>query len=567
MERKVSRQRYELDYNPIIEYYEFIKANPKKVSKKVARVYKELARIISDANSEYEYNPKKANHALEFIENYCRHSKGRFGGKRFRLELWQKALVAATFGIVHKITGLRKYRQVMIVIGRKNGKSTLAAAIGLYLQIADGELGAEIYACATKKDQAKIIWLEAKKMVKKSPVLLRRIKPKVAELESEYNDSYFRPLGSDSDTLDGLNVHGGLLDEIHAWKTKDLYDVIVDGTSAREQPLIFITTTAGTIRESIYDILYDEAVLLINGFDSDNGYKDETFLPIIYELDDRLEWTDEECWMKANPGLGTIKNIANLKGKVNKAKENALLVKNLLCKDFCIRETSTEAWLSFEDLNNEAVFDVLELKPEYGIGGVDLSATTDLTAAKMIFKVPDNDTIYVLQKYWLPEDILQQRVEEDKIPYDIWADMGYLDIVPGNKVHPKFVTQWFQKIYADYDLYPLFIGYDAWAAEYWVEEMQSTFGEKNMIDIRQGKKTLSLPMKSLGADLTAKIINYNNNPIDKWCLANTSVDIDRNGNIQPHKGKNQRRRIDGTAALLNAYTVLYNHETEYLSMI
>ena len=566
MSERVRKIKYELSYNPIREYFAEIKAG-KTVSLKVYKVYKELVRIMDDPDSEWEYNAKKANHALEFIENYCRHSKGRYGGKRFRLELWQKALVAATFGFVHKITGLRKHRQVMLVVGRKNGKSTLAAAIGLYLQIADGELGAEIYACATKKDQAKIIWLEAKKMVKKSPTLLRRIKPKVAELEADYNDSYFRPLGSDSDTLDGLNVHGGLLDEIHAWKTKELYDVIVDGTSAREQPLIFITTTAGTVRESIYDILYDEAVMIINGFESEMGYKDETFLPIIYELDSREEWTDEKNWAKANPGLGTIKNVANLKGKVNKAKENSLLVKNLLCKDFCVRETSTEAWLSFEEINNEATFDIRDLKPGYGIGGVDLSTTTDLTAAKMIFKVQDDENIYVISKYWLPEDLLQERVEEDKIPYDIWAEQGYIEIVPGNKIHPKFVADWFRQLYREYDLYPLFVGYDAWSAEYWVEDMATSFGKENMIAVHQGKKTLSAPMQSLGADLKAKKIIYNNNPIDKWCLTNTSVDIDRNGNIQPHKGKNQRRRIDGTAALLDAYTILHNREPEYMAMV
>lgn len=559
------KKKYELTYNPIREYFDAI-CNGEVVSLKVYKVYKELVRLMDDPNSEWEYSAKRANHAIEFVENYCRHSKGKYGGKGFVLELWQKALVAATFGIIHKITGLRKHTQVMLVVGRKNGKSTLAAAIGLYMQVADGELGAEVYACATKKDQAKIIWLEAKKMVKKSPSLLRRIKPKVAELEAEFNDSYFRPLGSDSDTLDGLNVHCGLLDEIHAWKTKDLYDVIVDGTSSREEPLIFITTTAGTVRESIYDILYDEAVSIINGYDSPVGYKDETFLPIIYELDSRDEWTEEKNWKKANPGLGTIKNIANLKGKVRKAQENSLLVKNLLCKDFCIRETSTEAWLTFDELNNEAVFDILELKPGYGIGGVDLAATTDLTAAKMIFKIPNDPHIYVLSKYWLPEDLLEQRVEEDKIPYDIWRDQGYLEVIPGNRVHPRFVTQWFKELYEKYDLYPYFVGYDAWSAEYWVEEMSDAFGKENMIAVHQGKKTLSAPMHALKADLAANLIVYNNNPIDKWCLSNTSVDIDRNGNIQPHKGKSQRRRIDGTAALLDAYTILYNRESDYMSV-
>ena len=562
MSNRARRRKYDLTHNTIRDYIMAIERG-EVTSQKVYKVYKEQIRLIDDPDSEWEYSPKRANHAIEFIENYCRHSKGKMGGKRLNLELWEKALIAAAFGIVHKITGLRKYRQVMLVVGRKNGKSTLAAAVGLYLQVADGELGAEVYACATKKDQAKIIWLEAKKMVKKSPSLLRRIKPKVAELEAEFNDSYFRPLGSDSDTLDGLNVHGGLLDEIHAWKTKELYDVIVDGTSAREEPMIFITTTAGTIRESIYDILYDEAVMLINGYGSKEGYRDETFLPIIYELDARDEWVDESCWQKANPGLGTIKNKANLKGKVDKAKENGLLVKNLLCKDFCIREPSTEAWLSCEELNNEARFDIKTLKPRYGIGGVDLSSTTDLTAAKMIFKVPGDPHIYVLSKYWLPEELLEQRVEEDKIPYDLWRDQGYLDVVPGNKIHPRCVTEWFVSINEELDIYPYYIGYDAWAAEYWVEEMSETFGKENMIAVHQGKKTLSTPMHRLKADLAAKMIVYNNNPIDKWCLSNTAVDIDKNGNIQPHKGKNQRRRIDGAAALLDAYTVLYNYEADY----
>lgn len=566
MTKGTRKVKYSESYNPIRVYWDEI-AEGRPVSSKVYKVYKELIRIMDDPESEWRYNSKQANHALEFVENYCRHSKGTYGGKRFRLETWQKALVSATFGFIHKETGLRKFKQVMLVVGRKNGKSTLSAAVGLYLMIADGEAGAEVYACATKKDQAKIIWLEAKKMVRKSPTLLRRIKLRVAEMLSDYNESSFKPLGSDSDTLDGLNVHGGLLDEIHAWKTKDLYDVIVDGTSAREQPLIFITTTAGTVRESIYDILYDEAVAIINGFGSEVGYKNETFLPIIYELDNREEWTDSECWAKANPGLGTIKSIAYLKDKVNKAKENSLHLKNLLCKDFCVRETSTEAWLSFEDINNETIFDITELKPSYGIGGVDLSATTDLTAAKMIFKVTDDDNLYVISKYWLPEDLLRERVEEDKIPYDLWVEQGYVELVPGNKIHPKYITQWFIELYKEYDIYPYYVGYDAWAAEYWVDEMATSFGKENMIPVIQGKKTLSAPMHDLAAEFKAKRIIYNNNPVDKWCLTNTSVDIDRNGNIQPHKGKNQRRRIDGTAALLDAYTVLYNKESEYIARI
>ena len=277
---------YPLAYNPILEYFEKMKSGEIRVCNKIYAVYEELDRLIHDPNSEWEYSPKKANHALEFIENYCKHSKGKMGGKPFIMELWQKALVAATFGIIHKIDETRKYREVILIVPRKNGKSTLASAIGLYLQIADNEPGAEIYAVATKKEQAKLIWTEAKRMVNKSPVLRKRLKPLVGEIKGDFNDSFFKPVASDSDSLDGLNVHGGLLDEIHAWKDKNLYDVIVDGTSAREQPLILITSTAGTVRESVYDMKYEEATKILNGY-KDHMYVDETVLPIIYELNTR----------------------------------------------------------------------------------------------------------------------------------------------------------------------------------------------------------------------------------------------------------------------------------------
>jgi phage terminase large subunit-like protein len=559
--------KYPVAYNPILEYWAKIESGDEIVSNKVRRVYKKLVSDLYNQEIEWEYNSKRANHAIEFVENFCKHSKGKMGGKPFFLELWQKAMTAALFGFVHKIDGVRKYREFILIVGRKNGKSAWGSAIALYLLIADGEAGPEIVSAATKKDQAKIIWSEAKRMVKKSPVLSKRIRTLVAEMISDLNDGSFKPLSSDSNTLDGLNVHGSLIDELHAIEDKNLYDVIVDGMTAREQPISIITSTAGTVREGIFDIKYEEIERIINGYDDPDGYKDERVLAIVYELDKREEWVDESCWKKANPGLGTIKNLEQLKDKVNKAKSNPLLVKNLLTKDFNIRETSSEAWLTFEQLNNQETFDVIELKPSYGIGGVDLSSTTDLTAAKVIFMLPDNPQIYVMQMYWLPEDLLEQRAKEDKIPYDIWNEMGLLRTTPGNSVHPKYVTEWFNEIRDEFDIYIPWIGYDSWSAKYWVEEMEGYFGKEAMIPVIQGKKTLSSPMKLLGADLESKKIIYNNNPIDKWCLSNTAIEIDKNLNIQPSKQKNQKRRIDGTAALLNAYVVLQDKKNDYLNMI
>lgn len=558
--------KYPLDYNPILEYWQKIESGEEIVSDKVRRVYKKLVSDLNDENSEWEYNPKRANHAIEFIENFCKHSKGKMGGKPFLLELWQKALVAALFGFVHKIDGTRKYRELILIVARKNGKSTLGSAIALYMLVADGEAGPEVVSAATKKDQAKIIWSESKRMVKKSPVLRKRVKTLVHELISEFNDGTFKPLSSDSNTLDGLNVHCALIDELHAIEDKNLYDVIVDGMSAREQPLSIITTTAGTVREGIFDIKYEEAERIINGYDDPDGYKDERVLPIIYELDKREEWTDERCWKKANPGLGTVKSIDQLRQKVKKAQANPLLVKNLLTKDFNVRETTSEAWLTFEQINNTETFDIAALQPRYGIGGVDLSSTTDLTAACVLFMLPGNDKIYFDHMYWLPEELLEKRTKEDKIPYDIWHEQGLLRTCPGNSVHPKYVTEWFLEVMNEKGIYLPWIGYDSWSAKYWVEEMEGYFGKEAMIPVIQGKKTLSAPMKKLGADLESKKVVYNNNPITKWCLTNTSIDEDKNGNIQPIKS-NSRRRIDGLAAMLNAYVVLQQKLNDYLNMI
>ena len=558
--------KYPLDYNPIIEYWNDIKSGAEKVGLKIKKLYKKLMFDIENP-TEYFYSAKRANHVLEFAENFCRHSKGKFGGKPVRLELWEKAHLAAIFGFID-INGNRQYRESILIVGKKNGKSLLASIVGLYLQIADNEPGAEVYAVATKKDQSKIIWLESKRMVNKSPTLRKKIKPLVAELNSDFNDGVFKPLASDSDTLDGLNIHGVLMDEIHQWKNgKALYDIMADGTSAREQPLIYITSTAGTIREDIYDQKYEEAERVLNGYFDENGYKDEHFIAFIYEIDNRNEWTNPDCWKKANPGLGTIKNLEQLTAKVKKAQANPMLVKNLLCKEFNIRETSSETWLTFEQINNTEKFDVAELKPRYGIGGCDLSKTTDLTAAKVIFMVPDNPKIYVLSMYWLPEDLLENRVNEDKIPYDLWRERGLLRTCEGNTINPKDVTAWFKEVQEKYDVYLSYVGYDGWSAKYWVDEMEDHFGKGVMIPVIQGKKTLSSPMHQMGADLEAKKIIYNDNPIDKWCLCNTSVDIDKNQNIQPCKTKNQRRRIDGTAALLDAYVILQEKREEYLSRI
>ena len=553
--------------NPIFEYYSKIESGEILVSQKVKRIYKHIVDCLKRGDR-FVYNKDRAERAIDFIQRFCKHSKGKWGGQPIVLELWQKAFICALFGVVYKKTGQRRFKEALLVIGRKNGKSILASAIGLYMLIADGEQGAECYAVATKRDQAKIVWEEAEKMANKSPALSQITNIVTNNIKFKTTDSTFKPLCSDDNTLDGLNPHFASLDEIHAWKNGyKLYDVIKDGTSAREEPIILAITTAGTIREDLYDGKYNDAETLLKSLeDRSEDFFDENFFPVIYELDERSEWTDEKAWIKANPNLNVSKSVAYLKRAVNNAKLDPLKVTNLLTKEFNIRETSQQAWLTFEAILNKERFNIEDLAPQYYFGGADLSRTTDLTSANILFGVPDSPKLYCKHMYWIPENLLDLRVREDKIPYDKWYSQGLIRLCRGDLIDPSDITAWFVELMNEFNLYPFKIGYDRYSATYWVKEMTDIFGAV-MYPVAQGKQTLSNPMRMLGVELTAKNIVYDDNPITKWCLSNMAVDIDKNDNIQPCKTSNPRMRIDGGASLLDSYVAYKDFEAEYRELI
>ena len=552
--------------NYIVEYHNQIKTGKIIVSKKVRTLFDYLVWLIDGNSDRWVYDEAKANRPIEFIEQFCKHDTGKNHNHPFILELWQKAIIAATFGIVDFETGKRKYREMLLVVARKNGKSTLAAAIGLYMLMKSGEYGAEIYSAATKRDQAAIIWDAAVKMIKKSPALYKRNRCLVNKIVYDRLNGVFKPLSSESNTLDGLNVYVSLIDELHAIQDKNLYDVIIDGMIARDEPLSVITTTAGTVRDNIFDLKYEQAERALNNM-AEFVDDDYTFLPVVYELDHKSEWTNSECWAKANPGLGTIKKIDQLENKVMLAKANDLLVKNLLCKDFNIRETSHDSFLSYDDAVNTATYDMAELKPRYAIGGVDLSSTTDLTCATVLFKTSRDGELYAKQMYWIPEDTLEKHISSDKVPYDIWVKRGLIRLCPGNMVDYQMVIQWFHELRDKYNLITYKIGYDAWSAQSFASLMTLNFGDNTMDVVRQGAQTLSTPMKQLGAELKAKNINYDNNDVLKWCLLNVEMEVDKNYNIKPRKPKNERQRIDGFASLLDAYVEYDRIKDEYLNLV
>lgn len=544
--------------NYVIEYQKKIEAGEIVTSTRVRKIYKKLVHDIEHPN-QYVFDEKKGTKPIEFIERFCKHSKGRWAGKPVKLELFQKAYIQALFGFVDKETGLRKYNESFFEVARKNGKSTMLAGVALYMLIADGEAGAEVYSASTKLAQSKIIFNECLNMVKQSPDLRKHLKKRKTDLYFEATMSKFEPLGAKYNTMDGLNGHCIVIDELHECD-RGLYEVLKQSQSARQQPLLLMISTAGTKRESIFDDLYKYACDIVDGI-----IHDERFLPIIYELDSKEEWKNPNAWTKANPALGTIKKLSDIREKVERAKQNPKDLNGILCKDFDIRSTTSSAWLTFDTLNNEETFNIDDFAGVYAIGGADLSRTTDLTCATLLMIDKNTMQRHVTQMYWLPADRFEERVKEEKIPYDKWRERGLLRLCEGNTINYSDVTAWFVEMVKVHGLQIAWIGFDSWSSTYWREEMEGN--GFNMVRVIQGAKTLSLPMQHLGADLEAKKINYNNNPILKWCMTNVQCVEDRNGNIVPTKANGAKQRIDGFASLLDAYVVLHERYNEYINAL
>lgn len=545
--------------NYIAQYNDLLQRGNIPASRRVQAVYARLAAALQEGGR-YVFDEARANRPIEFIERFCKHSKGEWAGQGIRLELFQKAYIQALYGFVDAETGLRQYRESFFLVGRKNGKSTLLAGLALYMLTSDGEGGAEVYSTATKYAQARLLFDEAHNMIKQSPDLSKHFRKRKTDLYYMPSMSKFQPLSRNSDSLDGLNASFVIMDELHGVKDRNLYEVMRQSQAARCQPLLIMITTAGTVRECIFDDMYSYAAQVADG-----TITDEHFLPVLYELDDRAEWTDPAAWIKANPALDSIKKRDDLTAKVERAKQNRSELSGVLCKEFNVRETVKTAWLSFDDINNESVFDLADFHGGYCIGGVDLSITTDLTCASLLLMKRGDNKKYITQMYWLPADRLQERVQQDKIPYDKWHERGLLRLCTGNSISYSDVTQWFYEIINEYELFPAWVYYDSYSARYFVDEMQMQ--GFNMVRCIQGAKTLSLPMQMLGTDLQAHKVIYNNNPVLKWCLTNTGIQTDRNGNIVPVKNQSPRQRIDGAAALLDCYVGLYEHYAEYTAAI
>ena len=544
--------------NYLSDYYNEIQKGNIVVGKELFTVIESL--IADMENPRYIFDEKPGNIRIEFIETFCKHTKSPFNGQPFLLELWEKAVLQVAYGFKMADTNLRRFNEVLLLIARKNGKTTFIAGIDL-AEFFLSKGGVDIVCASNTTEQANILFEEINNMREQSKALSneRRSKKNIFHIYSPKTKNKIKKLSAQSRNKDGYNIEVGCIDEVHEMTDSKVYDAIKQSQSTKAEPLIFIITTEGNTVGGFLDNKLDYVRKMIKG-----EITDERVLPWLYTQDSVNEiYEDKRTWQKSNPSLGTVKTYSYLEDLMNKSRHDLATRVTMLSKDFNIKQLEQGSWLSFDDLNNAESYTLDDLKNSYAIGGVDLSSTTDLTAAVLLV-IKDNKK-YIIPQFFMPSGVIDKRREEDNVPYDIWVKKGLITVTEGNQNDFTLVTQWFMQMIRTYEIRPLWVGYDPWNSQYWIKEMEEL--GFNMEKVRQGIYSLSEPMKQLEADLKNDKVIYNSNPILKWNLANTQAKVDINGNIQPSKLNSRYKRIDGSVALIIAYAVLNRYKLEYENMI
>jgi phage terminase large subunit-like protein len=487
---------------------------------------------------------------VQFVEDYCKHHKGAWAGKPMLLEEWQKRITRCAFGWL-RADGTRRFRTMYVEIGRKNGKSQIAAALGLYLVIADGEEGAEVYSSATKKDQAKIVWNTACAMVKKSPDLKRFARVFQASIAVERTGSMFAPLGADSQTLDGLNPHGNIIDELHAHRDRGVWDVLDSAMGARRQPMTIAITTAGVYdKESIGWEMHDYATKVLDG-----TFEDDAFFAFIATPDEGDDHFSPVAQQKANPNYGVSTSAEYLEKQAEKAQRQPGFLNEYLTKHLNVWSQQSKRWLMMDkwaacepqprvgvDLRTLDVAREVELDGQVCRGGLDLSSKLDLTALVLEF-AGEGDELTLLCRFWLPEERVKETAKKGLRYYETWQREGWLRTTPGDVVDYEFIREEIKALSKRFVLKEL--AFDPWGAMDLATRL--TGDGLTMVECRQGYKTLSEPCKDLEARIVSGKVRHGNNPVLRWNAANAIVTTDAAGNIKPDKAK-ASERIDGIVA-------------------
>lgn len=508
-------------------------------------------------NGEWEFNEKKANKAIKFIENFCHHSEGR--SDLLHLELWQKAIVSAIFGIMDKTTGYRQFREVFIIVARKNGKTLFAAAIAAYMTYIDGEYGAKVYFLAPKLDQADLVYDAFYQIVQSDDELDSITKKRRSDIYIKAFNTSVKKIAFNSKKSDGFNPQLVVNDEMEAWPGDQglkQYEVMTSALGARKQPLIISIATAGYVNDGIFDELFKRATAFLK----DNS-KEKRLLPFIYMIDDIEKWDSIEELKKSNPNLGVSVSVEYYLEQIEIAR-NSISKKVEFMTKFCnIKQNSAVAWLDYWDVmkcvHEEKPLSLEDFKGCYCVGGIDLSRTTDLTAASIVI---NRDGInHIFTRFYMPQKRYEVAINEDNTPYNIYRDRGFLFISGENQVDYKDVYNWFIELVKVYKIKPLKIGYDRYSANYLVEDLKTAGFHTD--DVYQGTN-LTPVLHEFEGNLKDGLFDFGDNSMLAAHFLNVAVDINLNDSRMKPVKIEKRMRIDGAMSVFDALTMVSKYHNE-----
>lgn len=541
--------------NWIFKYHEAIKKKEVIVGVWVRLSFEILTTGL--LNGEWEFNEKKANKAIKFIENFCHHSEGR--SDLLHLELWQKAIVSAIFGVMDKTTGYRQFREVFIIVARKNGKTLFAAAIAAYMTYVDGEYGAKVYFLAPKLDQADLVYDAFYQIVQSDDELDSITKKRRSDIYIKAFNTSVKKIAFNSKKSDGFNPQLVVNDEMEAWPGDQglkQYEVMTSALGARKQPLIISIATAGYVNDGIFDELFKRATAFLKG-----NSREKRLLPFIYMIDDIEKWDSIEELKKSNPNLGVSVSAEYYLEQIEIAR-NSISKKVEFMTKFCnIKQNSAVAWLDYWDVmkcvHEEKPLSLEDFKGCYCVGGIDLSRTTDLTAASIVI---NRDGInYIFTRFYMPQKRYEVAINEDNTPYNIYRDRGFLFISGENQVDYKDVYNWFIELVKVYKIKPLKIGYDRYSANYLVEDLKTAGFHTD--DVYQGTN-LTPVLHEFEGNLKDGLFDFGDNSMLAAHFLNVAVDINLNDSRMKPVKIEKRMRIDGAMSVFDALTMVSKYHNE-----
>lgn len=533
--------------NYIIEYYQGLKDGSQIAGRWVHLVYEIICNNIDEGS--YIFDEKKAGRAIKFIETFCRHNKGALAPKRLVLDLWEKAFISCLYGVVDE-AGFRIFREVALFVGRKCGKTLLAAAIINYEAYADGEYGSEIYCVAPKLDQSDLVYSAFEFTKDKNPDLAKRTRKRKNDYIIDATNTTIKKIAFNEKKADGYNPMLTVADEISSWPAArglKQYEVMVSGTGARQQPITISISSGGYVNDGIYDELFKRGTRFLLGESQENR-----LLPIFYMIDDPDKWDDINELKKSIPGMGVSVSEEFIKDQIRIAKESPSKKAEFLCKFCNLKQNSSQAWLSTKTVNlmSGEHLELDDFRSSYCVAGVDLSQTTDLTAAVVV--IEKNAELYVFAKFWLPNEKIDDAIARDGIPYNIYHEKGLLDYSGENYIDYKDCYNWLKMLVEQYEILPLQVGYDRYSAQYLVQDLNA-YGFKTD-DVYQGDNLWGVLQEMEGLFKDGKV-HIGDNDLLKMHLLNAAIKM----NNERGRGKliklSPSLHIDGTAALSDAFCV------------